>query len=378
MNRSFIIDVLKLLAAQAIVLHHLSAYGPMTEALRALWPHAIETFFEHSRLAVQVFLVMGGFLAAPALRHWQSTHPHPASVLQLVLRRFVRLIPPYLVALLLISVIAALARPLIAGDWLVEPPRWRAVLSHVLTVQGWFDLPSLSVGVWYVAMDLHLYVLLVLLLAATRRPGVASVAVLLLVAASMLHFNRLSALDDWPLYFFGAYGLGVLASGWQGSRRDRWAFVAAVALALLALWLEPRTRLGVALVTAIVLAALATRRTPDHRVGRWVQALADASYGTFLTHYGWIVIASALWALGSFHGAGWAAVFVIATWAASLWTGQVFHRRVEHPLSSWCDGMLRRFSERAPTRATRATHTAPTTAPWPRTGHTPSTDPRSR
>ena len=378
MNRSFIIDVFKLLAAQAIVLHHLSAYGPMGDALHALWPQAVNHFFDHSRLAVQVFLVMGGFLAAPALRDWQSSQPHPASALQLVGRRFVRLIPPYLLALLLVSIVVAGVRPLVAGDWLVDPPRWSSALAHLLTVQGWFDLPSLSVGVWYVAMDFHLYVLLVLVLAATRRPGLAALAVLALVAASMLYFNRHSALDEWPLYFFGAYGLGVLAHGWRHSRLERAVFVLAIAAALLALWLEPRTRLGVALVTAVLLAALSAPRTPEHRLGRWLQGLADASYGTFLTHYAWIAIASALWTLGSFHGPIWAGVFIIATWATSLWAGHLFHRRVERPASAWCVQALQSLRAHVPVRVTRARRTRPTTRPWPRTGHTPPTIPRPR
>ena len=363
MNRSLLIDVCKLLAAQAIVLHHLSAYGPMRDALHALWPQAIDFFFDHSRLAVQVFLVMGGFLAAPALHHWQSTQPHPASALQLVGRRFVRLIPPYAVAVLLISLLVAVLRPFIAGDWLVDPLGWRSALAHLLTVQGWLGLTSLSVGVWYVAMDFHLYVLLALVLAITRRPALTAVVVWALVAASVLYFNRQPALDEWPLYFFGAYGLGVLASRWPHSRFDRAVFVAAVGTAVLAWWIEPRTRLAVAVVTAVLLAMLSARRSPGHRLGRWLQSLADASYGTFLTHYGVIVIASALWAIGSFHGAAWASVFAVATWAVSVWLGHAFHRRVERPLSAWCGGWLSRFSARMTARATHATRTAPTTRP---------------
>ena len=355
MNRSFIIDVFKLLAAQAIVLHHLSAYGPMGDVLETHWPQAMERVFDYSRLAVQVFLVMGGFLAAPALRQWQSTEPLAPSAWVLVMRRFVRLIPPYLIALLLISAIVALARPFVAGDWLVEAPSWQSVLAHTLTVQAWFDLPSLSVGVWYVAMDFHLYLLMVVVFAATRRPRVASLTVLVLAAASMLHFNRLSALDDWALYFFGAYGLGVLASAWSYSRWDRVLFVTAVVLALVALWLEPRIRLGVALVTAVLLVALSSHRSPQHRMGRWLQGLADASYSTFLIHFGVIVMASALWAVGSFHGAAWAGWFVIATWALSVWTGHVFHHRVELPMSVWCMGAMRRFNERVPALARHAT-----------------------
>ena len=55
MNRSLVIDVLKIVAAQAIVMHHLSVYGPMADTLYEAWPAASDAFFNYSRLAVQVF-----------------------------------------------------------------------------------------------------------------------------------------------------------------------------------------------------------------------------------------------------------------------------------------------------------------------------------
>jgi hypothetical protein len=38
LERSFTVDVLKVVAAQFIVWHHFSAYGPMAETMTLMWP----------------------------------------------------------------------------------------------------------------------------------------------------------------------------------------------------------------------------------------------------------------------------------------------------------------------------------------------------
>ena len=57
------IDLAKALASQLIVWHHLSLYGPMCDVARSLAPTTLDLLNEHARLVVQVFLVVGGFLA---------------------------------------------------------------------------------------------------------------------------------------------------------------------------------------------------------------------------------------------------------------------------------------------------------------------------
>ena len=67
-KQSFVlVDGLKTVASQLIVLHHLVAYGPLPVALRSVIPGTVDWLFEYGRMAVQVFLVMGGFLAARTL-----------------------------------------------------------------------------------------------------------------------------------------------------------------------------------------------------------------------------------------------------------------------------------------------------------------------
>ena len=63
-NRMPLIDALKAIASQLIVLHHLAAYGPLTEAVQQVAQKPIDWLYDYARIAVQVFLVIGGFLAA--------------------------------------------------------------------------------------------------------------------------------------------------------------------------------------------------------------------------------------------------------------------------------------------------------------------------
>ena len=64
-----LIDLGKALASQLIVWHHLAAYGPVADTLHAAWPAWMDWLYDYGRMAVQVFLVLGGYLALPGLLH---------------------------------------------------------------------------------------------------------------------------------------------------------------------------------------------------------------------------------------------------------------------------------------------------------------------
>ena len=128
---------------------------------------------------------------------------------------------------------------------------------------------ALSTGVWYVAIDFQLFVLALAALGwvrwlerrwkvnAARARWLAVALVLGLVAASLAVFNRDPALDDTALYFFGAYGLGMLVFWIGRATRDSTWRLAALTLALLgagALAIDWRSRIAVALVAALAIA----------------------------------------------------------------------------------------------------------------------------
>ena len=62
-----LIDALKAIAALLVLTHHFSSYGPLAESARHHFPAVFDWLFAYGRMAVQVFLVIAGFLAARGL-----------------------------------------------------------------------------------------------------------------------------------------------------------------------------------------------------------------------------------------------------------------------------------------------------------------------
>ena len=329
--------MLKAVAAQFIVWHHFSAYGPMADTMTLAWPQLMDGLYHYARLAVQVFLVVGGYLAAQMVMHTPVTHP-----LRLIATRYFRLVPFYLLALVLISMAVALSRDTLGASWLPQAPTLWQFLAHGLLAHDMLGYEALTSGAWYVAIDFQLYALLVLLCHAFghSKPIRLSVVVALLCIASMWQFNRIDALDMWALYFFGAYGLGVLAAWAKRSTREAQLFWFTAVLALGALWLEYRTRLSLALVTAIWLVIKPqgqVRWTPIKRV---IHRLANSAYVLFLTHFGVIVLFSDMWQKSHFYDPDTAFALTLFAWMCCVGTGLFLHEKVEVPLHHWISRRL--------------------------------------
>jgi hypothetical protein len=61
------LDLLRALASQAIVWHHLAFYGPLSDSAHEVAASLIDGLVQHARLAVQVFFVISGYLTALGL-----------------------------------------------------------------------------------------------------------------------------------------------------------------------------------------------------------------------------------------------------------------------------------------------------------------------
>ena len=229
------IDALKALASQLIVLHHLAFYGPMSDHASELLPRLFDWLADHARVAVQVFLVVAGYLAARHLGPGGRLRPG-ATIAALLVERYLRLVLPFAAMLVIAIAASALARAWIDHDVVPDPPGVAQSLTHLLLLHDLLGFDALSAGVWYVAIDFQLFALLLLVLAASAplerrfalRAALAPWIVFGLVTASLLHFNRDAAWDVAAPYFFGAYGLGVLAAWWGPPRPRRggcWGWV---------------------------------------------------------------------------------------------------------------------------------------------------------
>ena len=329
------IDALKAVGSQFIVLHHLAFYGPLSDGTHQLAPDLVAWFSQHARIAVQVFLVVAGFLAARSLApdgRLRSERP-----LALLWQRFVRVSLPLMVALLLAMVCTELARYWMAHDSLPAPPTLWQFVAHALLVHSLLGVDSLSAGVWYVAIDVQLFALLLGLLWLGRRLGWAAPLLVAAVAlASLFYFNLDSDWDNWAIYFFGAYGLGALAY-WL-SRADAghgatawWAGMAL--LTGLALAMDWRTRIALALGVALALAWA-------HRSGwlfTWPRSralgyLGRISYGVFLLNFPVALVVNAWFTRYASADAGVQTLGVLVAWLACNLAGAAFHHGVEQRL----------------------------------------------
>lgn len=336
-SRNALIDSVKGLACATIVAHHLAFYGPMSDSAHDLIPSVVDVLSEYGRMAVQVFLVLGGYLAAASLAPDGVLREGPAA--QHIGRRFVRLIVPYAVALLVAVLAAALVRPFLEHPSVPGEPELHQLLANALLLQDIVGEEALSAGVWYVAIDFQLFACAVLLLAALRHaparvqrwaPGMVAAG----GALSLLVFNRMPDQDMWAWYFWGSYSLGMCAF-WAARAPRAWAWgLGMAAVGLLALWLEFRARIAVALVAALLLMAV-KRLGVAWRGADWLPRLGQISYSVFLVHFSVCLLVNAvvnhLW-----PDAPWPNLLgMVLAFGLSIAAGRLLYLRVERHVSSW-------------------------------------------
>ena len=334
------IDALKALAAQVIVLHHLVSYGPIARAAHEALPWLAGAMHQYGRMAVQVFLVVGGFLSARGLS--PRGRALQVGVPELLWRRYLRLTLPFLAALAL----TLAACGLVASSWPELVPADISagqVLAHALLLHDVLGYEALTVGAWYVAIDLQLFALLVGLLWLARRgwrhPSRLVVGPVLVAAAALASafvFNRQREFDAFAPYFFAAYGLGALVHWlglWQHRRAGLVLLATAMAVALAVDW---RDRLALALLTALWLAWAEARHAQDRPLvpERWAALLARGStpsYALFLLHFPVLLLTNAL--MAHLPGAGPAVglALLAGTWLLANSLAVPFHRWVEKP-----------------------------------------------
>lgn len=341
-SRILLIDLLKASAAQFIVLHHLAWFGPLSINAAELGPVFAETiawFANYGRYAVAVFFVTGGFLAGLSLPH--SGLKAADTPLCLIRERYFRLVLPFMAALLVAALCNFVARPWLPPDLAGHPPTILQFLAHLLFLHSFLGVEALSAGVWYVAIDFQLYVLFVLLLWPSklwvRRTATAdfygAVPVLLIALASLFYFNRDARWDDTAFYFFGAYALGI-GSGWavqmEKSSRMLWLIAAAGSLALL---LDFRPRIAIALVTALVLGC--SRLHMKAWEMRVLHYFGSTSFALFLIHFPVFLLVTASFHHVSPGNPGMGAFGLLFAWLASILAADVFHRGIEVPFARW-------------------------------------------
>lgn len=332
-NRIPLIDALKAIASQLIVLHHLSAYGPLTLAAQEIFPGIINWLYDYGRIAVQVFLVLGGFLAARSLS--PDGGALRASPLGPIWKRYQRLAIPNIAAICLAIACSALAGCWMDDESIPARPTFSQWLAHVFLLQDMLGYESLSAGIWYVAIDFQSFALMALLLWLGRVHLVAPMLVLSIGLCSLFWFNRDACWDNWTLYFFGSYGLGA-AAWWASGRKQASALLGVLAaVAGAALIADFRLRIAVALAVALILGFSRCSGLLEHCRNTGVLAfLGRISYSIFLVHFPILLIVNALFVRFGFLAPAAAIFGMLTAWAGSIAAAALFYRWIERPSTS--------------------------------------------
>ena len=352
-SRFAFLDALRGLAAISIVGFHLYRYEPSPENSQWFIPFLIEQWLFNGWTGVQFLLVISGFVIAYSFRDGRVTG---GSVANFLVRRLIRLSPPYLVTLLLILLLHGIA---VSLGWfpspLDEPPSLGQVASHLIYAQDLLGFPNLSAGLWTVCIEVQFYVLFGVGLLVAKRicpvvtngktavsPRVLACLFAPLAAMSLFDWCNQLALEPYLSYFFGLFFLGMVTwwtldgripHGWY------WTTVGVFVARLLWQW-KPEVMIGL-IASLAVYAAGRSGHLHDWLHFRWLQYLGKVSYSLYLIHYAVNhVVTHVGWAmLGGSPSPPLAAACLAVAMASSIVAAHFLYVWVEAPSTRWAGGL---------------------------------------
>ena len=340
----FLIDFLKVFAALLIILHHLSSYGQIAEDARTVLPVIMTWLFEYGRYAVQIFLVMAGYLATQSLSRFANVKFSARGLLKVILNRYLRLFSPYAAALIFTIACTYIARLWVNDEYVGQAETFSQFLAHLFFIQGILGLDSISAGAWYIAIDWQLYSILAILLITFPRYQSVIWILSVLAVSSLLFFNRSGAYEAYFIYFIGSYGLGVLAylASLDNHNVNRLAKLALFIIgAIIAISSFQQIWLRNFLAWFVAIALLFWGNTPypiggvaSNRLTKAIAWGSQRSYSAFLIHFAFILLANTLYIATNLHAhesGALAIVLMLGVVACSTIAANYLYRWVEIP-----------------------------------------------
>jgi peptidoglycan/LPS O-acetylase OafA/YrhL len=349
-SRMHFVDALRSVAATVIAWHHFAWYGPLSEYALPVIGGSICWFANYGRVAVQVFFVLGGYVMARGMtkRNWSASQ-----VRKYIAQRYCRLGLPYLAAIGVAIGACALGRNYLPSEVVDPPPNAQLILAHVFFLHKILGYDSLSAGLWFVGVNFQLSLVFVGLLflrekiASTLPAGseipTATMMLIgwLLATSSLFYFNIGDRWENWFIYFYVHFFMGVLVFYGLEDNRGQLLFGLYALMVVVALAYHFRLHLVVTLLTGLILFSGGKLgimdRWPRSRV---IDYLGRTSYSLFLVHFPVLVIVATIWTWLGWTDPWTAAGGLIVAYAASLAASFAFHRVVEGP----ADQLVRSFN----------------------------------
>jgi peptidoglycan/LPS O-acetylase OafA/YrhL len=260
-GRIAVVEAMRGIAAISVALFHFSVQleGPARD------------IFAYGWIGVDVFFVISGFVIPLSLfGRGYSLRNFP----QFLLRRMVRLEPPYLASVALVLTVWYLAAVTPGGD---DRPdySWLQLASHLLYAIPLTHYAWISAAYWSLAYEFVFYVVAGLTFASLiERPIEWTVLLAALITAALYPVE--GAFDVCIAEFLAGIIVMRIVTG-QGEQKRLWFWLAAsiaVSCFIAGPWVG----------AAIAVAAAAILLLRQHQFGRCALAIGSMSYSLYLTH----------------------------------------------------------------------------------------------
>jgi peptidoglycan/LPS O-acetylase OafA/YrhL len=275
MARFSLVDALRGIAALSVVLFHAIEGKHITELAEAM-PAWLRTALEHGGLGVAIFFVLSGFVIAHSLRDRKMSLP---DVGHFMLKRSLRLDPPYWAAILLTIGMSLLATHFVKSH---SPEEYSApqILAHIFYLQDILGFSSINGVFWTLCYEVQFYLVFAFLLMFPRSIFIPAFAVSLLWP---LGIGPIVHQGLFLTLWFG-FLLGVLSYwAWKNTKLIPAFVVYAASIGASAISKSDPFALA-CVVTASILWAAGLAGKIGMLNWRWLQFLGTISYSLYLLH----------------------------------------------------------------------------------------------
>jgi peptidoglycan/LPS O-acetylase OafA/YrhL len=322
--------------------------------------HGLLRFLAHGGYGVEVFFAISGFILAWPFANQYLLSGRKVKLRSYFLRRITRLEPPYILALLIRSVLLVAT-----GIHQVH-----FVLVHLIA--SIFYIHNIAFGIasrieavsWTLEIEVQFYCLAPILTLIYKIPIAWLRRVLLICAIASATPLQRAFLPGWyGPQNAGAFNLSLLAGiqfflvgllvadlyvdGWNRIPRTwRWDLLS-IPLWLLMFWLQPHAFrfLGPLILPILFVGAFKGILVPGFLRNPVISSIGGMCYSIYLTHRTTLLLLQLLLARFHFHFLVWLIISLILGTLASIAVGAVYFRLIERPCMDprWPQRLIARF-----------------------------------